>query len=206
MERLWTPWRYAYITGANQPGARKGVPDSLGAWPDDHNCLFCNMIAALDHALSLGMPREDAEHAIYLLERGQHCFTVLNGFPYNNGHLMVVPYRHESSLAALPLDAAEDLIRFTRRAEHALRQVYKPDGLNLGMNLGESAGAGVADHLHLHAVPRWTGDTNFMTVVAETRILPEMLEQGWAKLRQALESLPAEVPRPAAPHASPQNS
>ncbi len=164
------------------------------------------MIGALDWAISQGMPPIEAEHAIYLLERGEHCFAVLNGFPYNNGHLMIVPFQHESSLAALPLETAEEMMRLTRRAERALREVYKPDGLNLGMNLGESAGAGVAAHLHLHALPRWTGDTNFMTVVAETRILPEMLEESWTKLRKALSNLPAEALHPAAPHASPQNS
>lgn len=205
MDRLWTPWRYAYITG-DRKGARKGVPESLNAWPGDHDCVFCNMIGALDWAVAHGAPAGQAESAIYLLERGQHCFAVLNGFPYNNGHLMVVPYQHESSLAALPLAAAEEMMRFARRVERALRQVYTPDGLNMGLNLGESAGAGVAAHLHLHALPRWAGDTNFMTVVAETRILPEMLEASWARLRKALRSLPAESPSPDALHASPQNS
>ncbi len=193
MDRLWTPWRYAYITGEKRQGARKGVPESLEGWPGDHDCVFCNMIAAAGWAVSAGMPSDEAERAIHLLERGQTCFMVLNGFPYNNGHLMVVPYRHESSLAALPLATAEELMRMARRAERALRQVYKPDGLNLGMNLGESAGAGVAAHLHLHALPRWTGDTNFMTVVGETRILPEMLDGSWERLRAALLSLPAET-------------
>ena len=206
MERLWTPWRYAYITGGHKPGARKGVPEPLEGWPGDRNCLFCNMIGAVDWAISHGMPPEEAERAIHLLERGRHCFAVLNGFPYNSGHLMVVPYQHESSLAALPLEAAEEMIRLARRAEKALREVYTPDGLNMGLNLGEAAGAGVAAHLHLHALPRWTGDTNFMTVVAETRILPEMLEESWERLREALQKSPAEIPHPAAPHASPQNS
>ena len=196
MDRLWTPWRYGYITGGQDGGARKGVPAALAAWPGDHDCVFCNMIAALDWALAQGMPSDEAERAIYLLERGQRCFVVLNGFPYNNGHLMVVPFEHGASLAALPLPTAEELMRLARRAERALREVYHPDGLNLGLNLGEAAGAGVAGHLHLHVLPRWTGDTNFMTVVAETRILPEMLEGSWARLRQALQSLPAERPRP----------
>lgn len=194
MDRLWTPWRYAYITGANGKSARKGVPEALSAWPGDHDCVFCNMIAALDWAIEHGTSRPEAEQAIHLLERGTHCFTVLNGFPYNNGHLMVVPYQHEASLAALPLATAEELMRLARRAELALRQAYNPDGLNMGLNLGESAGAGVAAHLHLHALPRWTGDTNFMTVVAETRILPEMLDSSWSKLREVLQRLPAEPP------------
>jgi ATP adenylyltransferase len=111
---------------------------------------------------------------------------VLNAYPYNGGHLMVVPYRHQDSLAALPLREAEELLRMTRRAERVLRAVYRPDGLNLGMNLGQAAGAGVAEHLHLHAVPRWSGDNNFMSVLAETRILPEMLGETWTRIRTAL--------------------
>lgn len=209
MDRLWTPWRYAYITGTNAEGTRKGVPKSLEGWPGDHDCVFCNMIGALNWAVADGMVAETAERAIYLLERGESCFSVLNGFPYNNGHLMVVPFQHEASLAALPLTTAEEMMVLARRAERALRQVYTPDGLNLGMNLGESAGAGVAAHLHLHALPRWTGDTNFMTVVAETRILPELLEGSWQRLREALQSLPEERPALApadGQHASPRNS
>lgn len=195
MDRLWTPWRYAYVTGHKPAGARSGVPEALDGWTGDHHCVFCNMIAALDWAIAHGMPARDAERAVFVLERGPLCFTVLNGFPYNNGHLMVVPYQHESSLAALPLAAADELMRSARRAERGLREVYKPHGLNLGLNLGEAAGAGVAGHLHLHALPRWTGDTNFMTVVAETRVLPEMLEESWVRLREALGRLPEE-PQP----------
>ena len=192
MDRLWTPWRYTYITGDESRGARKGVPDALAGWPEDHNCVFCNMIAAVDWAIHNGTPAADAERAIHLLERGEHCFMVLNGFPYNNGHLMVVPFEHQASLAAIPLTTAEEMMRLARRAESALRQVYSPDGLNMGLNLGEAAGAGVAEHLHLHALPRWTGDTNFMTVVGETRILPEMLEDSWTRLRGVLLSLSVE--------------
>ena len=191
MDRLWTPWRYGYVTG-HRKEARQGVPEALEAWPGDHGCVFCNMIAAADWAIAHGSAVEEVERAIYLLERGEHCFVVLNGFPYNNGHLMVVPYRHESSLAALPLAAAEEMMRLARQAERALRELYTPHGLNFGLNLGESAGAGVAAHLHLHALPRWTGDTNFMTVVAETRILPEMLDGSWERLRSALQHLPVE--------------
>lgn len=190
MDRLWTPWRYAYVTGQKEPGTRKGVPEALESWPGDRDCVFCNMIAAADWAVAEGMAAEDAERAIYLLERGKSCFVVLNGFPYNNGHVLVVPYQHEASLAALPLDTADEMMRFARRIETALRAVYKPQGLNFGLNLGESAGAGVAEHLHLHALPRWSGDTNFMTVVAETRILPEMLAESWSRLREALQHVP----------------
>jgi ATP adenylyltransferase len=206
MDRLWTPWRYAYITGNSKTTERKGVPEALAGWPGDAHCVFCNMIAALDWAVGAGVPQDEAEQAIHLLERGRHCFAVLNGFPYNNGHLMVVPYAHQASLASLPLAAAEEIMHLARRAELAIRAVYQPEGLNLGLNLGESAGAGVAAHLHLHALPRWTGDTNFMTVVAETRVLPEMLDVSWDRLRAALRSLPVETTAARDPHASPQSS
>lgn len=191
MDRLWTPWRYSYVT-EHKDGPRRGVPEALAAWPDDCGCVFCNMISALDWALAHGMDQLEAERAIFLLERGPSCFVILNGYPYNNGHLMVVPYRHEASLAALPEAIAQEMMRFARRAETALRSVYKPHGLNMGLNLGEAAGAGVAEHLHLHALPRWNGDTNFMTVVAETRVLPEMLAQSWEQLRAALQNVPSE--------------
>ncbi len=193
MDRLWTPWRYSYVTEHKKEGERQGVPEALAAWPGALGCVVCNMIGALDWATEHGTPAEDAERSLHLLERGPSCFLVLNGFPYNNGHLLVVPYQHEHSLAALPLATAQEMMRLARRTENALRAVYKPHGLNFGLNLGESAGAGVAEHLHLHALPRWTGDVNFMTVVAETRILPEMLDQSWARLRESLQRLPAEI-------------
>ena len=162
---------------------KRGVPEALAAWPGELGCVFCNMLAAVEYAVGHGMGQTEADAATYILERGKTCFLVLNAFPYNSGHLMVVPYEHESSLAALPAEAATELMLLTRRAERVLRNVYQPGGLNLGLNLGESAGAGVADHLHLHAVPRWTGDTNFMTVTAETRVLPEPLDVTLSKLR-----------------------
>lgn len=191
MDQLWTPWRYSYVSGKHGDG-RRGVPQALADWPGDHGCVFCNLLAATDYAIEHGMPREDAEAAGGILERGRLSFLVLNAFPYNNGHLMVVPYRHEASLADLPVEVATELLLETRRAERALRAVYQPGGLNLGLNLGESAGAGIAEHLHLHAVPRWIGDTNFMTVVGETRVLPEMLTDSWRRLRQALAADPVE--------------
>lgn len=193
MDQLWTPWRYAYISGKSEE-ARRGVPKALAAWPGECGCVFCNMLAATDYAVEHGMAREEAEKAAGILERGRATFVVLNAFPYNNGHLMVVPYRHEASLAALPEEAALEMMRAARRAERALNAVYRPEGMNLGLNLGASAGAGIAAHLHLHAVPRWGGDTNFMTVIGETRILPEMLAESWARLREALAN--DEVDRP----------
>ncbi len=192
MDRLWTPWRYNYVTKSEAQPSRKGVPEALEAWPGDRRCVFCNMVAAADWALMEGMDPVAVDRAIFLLERGATCFVVLNGFPYNNGHLLVIPFEHESSLAALPLATAEEMMRLARRAERALRAVYNPHGLNFGLNLGEAAGAGVAEHLHLHGLPRWSGDTNFMTVVGETRVLPEMLEGSWERLREVLRQLPAE--------------
>ncbi len=186
MDRLFTPWRYAYITEKDAEQARKGVPQKLGAWPGDFHCVFCNMLAAVDYAIEHGMDGAEAEAAVGLLERGQTAFLVLNAFPYSNGHLMVVPYQHEASLAALPAQTAMEMMSLLRRAERVLRRVYQPDGLNMGLNLGQSAGAGVAHHLHIHALPRWSGDTNFMTVTGETRVLPEMLSESWQRLRAAL--------------------
>jgi ATP adenylyltransferase len=185
MDHLWTPWRYDYVTGAQKSTPKRGVPDALAAWPGDHHCVFCNMIAAVDYAIANGTPAAEAEAAVYVVERSAHCFLVLNAFPYNSGHLMVVPYLHQSSLAALPLHVADEMMHLARRSERVLRSVYQPDGLNLGLNLGESAGAGIAQHLHLHAVPRWTGDTSFMSVLAETRVLPESLPDTWQRLRAA---------------------
>lgn len=184
-QRLWTPWRHAYVTG-DRTRQRLGVPPALDAFPGDLGCVFCNQIAAVDYALAHNMPTDEADSAVWLLERGPHAYLVLNAFPYNSGHIMAVPYLHHDSLAGLPLAAAQDLLRLARRAERALRSVYHPHGLNLGLNLGEAAGAGIAQHLHLHAVPRWDGDNNFLAVLAETRTLPEMLDDSWQRLRAAL--------------------
>ena len=188
MDRLWTPWRYAYISGAEEGvgDTRKGVPTGLREWPgEDAGCVFCNLIRAVEW----GVANEfggDAERLGLVLKRLPTCFVCLNAFPYSSGHVLVVPYRHTDSLAKLDSAEAEELIRVAQRMESALREVYRPDGINLGMNLGEAAGAGVAAHLHLHALPRWFGDTNFMTAVGETRILPETLETTWARLRDVL--------------------
>jgi ATP adenylyltransferase len=186
MDRLWTPWRYSYITRAD-PEARSGVPAALNAWPptgsDDKHCVFCNMIAAVDYAIAHGMPRETAEQAVHIVHRGMHCFVCLNAYPYSTGHVMIVPYEHLASLAAVRTEAANELMLLAQHSEDALREVYKPGGLNMGLNLGEAAGAGIADHIHMHVLPRWLGDTNFMTVTAETRVLPEPLDITWEKLR-----------------------
>jgi ATP adenylyltransferase len=114
---------------------------------------------------------------------GTACYVVLNLYPYNNGHLMVVPYRHESTLAGLTADEMNELGRLTQLSERALREAYTLDGINVGVNLGREAGAGIVEHVHLHLVPRWNGDTNFMTTVSQTRVLPEPLESTAARLR-----------------------
>ena len=186
MDRLFTPWRYAYISGQDESQRKKGVPLKLAAWPGDLNCVFCNIIAAVEYAVDHGMDRAEAEESVGLLERGNTCFLILNAFPYSNGHLMIVPYCHNASLTSLPIATTIELMLLMRRAERVLRNVYKPEGLNMGLNLGTSAGAGVAQHLHVHALPRWTGDSNFMTVVAETRVLPELLTESWMRIRSAL--------------------
>lgn len=149
MERLWTPWRLAYVTAAS-----KGDP----------GCVFCAAAA----------PGGDAT---LIVHRGVTCFVILNLYPYNNGHVMVVPQRHIGRLADLTAAELEELMRLTRAVEMALEERYHPHGFNMGLNLGKSAGAGVLDHLHMHIVPRWNGDTNFMTVVGETRVLPETLTE-----------------------------
>lgn len=127
----------------------------------------------------------DRDEDSLIVFRGKHNFVVLNRFPYTSGHLMVVPYRHTPELAGIDAETAGELMELLRRAESSLRALYKPDGLNLGMNIGESAGAGIAGHIHMHVLPRWSGDANFMTTIGETRVLPEELAVTWARLRAA---------------------
>jgi ATP adenylyltransferase len=188
MERLWTPWRYEYVSRADD-SSRPGVPEALSAWPgsdgDEKGCVFCNMIAAVDHAIAGGMRAEDAERAAHVLTRGRSCFLCLNAFPYATGHILIVPFAHLDSLAALPSDDAAEMMLLAQRVESVLRAVYRPAGMNFGLNLGEAGGAGIAGHIHMHALPRWIGDTNFMTVTADTRVLPEALDTTWAKIRGA---------------------
>jgi len=184
MDYLWTPWRYAYITSA-EDAVRPGVPEALAAWPGDCGCVFCNLIASVDYAIEHGMDREKAEAAGGLVLRGQHCFVCLNAYPYTSGHVMAMPYAHIARLSMLPREAAHELMDLAQLTERALERVYSPHGYNFGMNLGKSGGAGVAGHLHLHALPRWLGDTNFMTTIGETRVLPEDLPATWRRLRNA---------------------
>ena len=156
MDHLWSPWRLDYVTGKTPKGSS--------------GCIFCDAIAG-GHQSDL------------VVFRGPTCFVILNLYPYNNGHLMVVPNRHIAKLAEATTPELNELIELTRRAEISLMQAYSPHGLNVGINLGKPAGAGVLDHVHLHVVPRWNGDTNFMTVVGTTRVLPEELPESAARLR-----------------------
>lgn len=187
MDYLWTPWRYAYVTSADK-ARRPGVAPELDAYypaEKDTRCVFCNLLGSVNAAIAAGMPADDAEQAALLVARGEHNYLCLNRFPYTAGHVMVVPYVHQASLAALAPEAAQEMMAMAQKVERLLAGVYRPEGFNFGLNLGKAAGAGVDTHLHLHAMPRWTGDTNFMTVVAETRILPEDLKVTWQRLRTA---------------------
>jgi ATP adenylyltransferase len=183
MDYLWTPWRYAYLIDAD-PDGRKGVPQALAAWSGDCDCVFCNLIASTRFAVEQGGSPAGADKAANIVLRAEHSFIVLNAYPYSTGHVMIVPYVHQESLAGLDRATALEIMTLAQRTDAVLREVYSPDGINLGLNLGKAAGAGVAGHLHMHALPRWLGDSNFITVIAETRVLPETLETTWERLRE----------------------
>jgi ATP adenylyltransferase len=123
-----------------------------------------------------------------IVYRGQHCFVILNTYPYTPGHVMIVPYAHLDELRKLPAEAAHEMMELSQRMESVLRELYHPDGINLGMNIGKAAGAGIAGHIHMHALPRWVADANFISVIGETRILPETLDETWKKISAALRS------------------
>lgn len=142
-----------------------------GEHPSPEGCIFCRKITAQDDA---------AEH---VLARGRHVFVVLNRYPYNNGHLMVVPYAHVPSLEDLDSETRAELMEMVVRSLRALRAAYAPDGFNMGANIGQVAGAGVADHVHLHIVPRWSGDTNYMPIIGQTRVIPELLDETYRRLK-----------------------
>jgi ATP adenylyltransferase len=144
-------------------------------------CIFC------------AKPCEDCDRANCIVHRGQTCFVILNVFPYNNGHLMVIPYQHTSELAELTPEVQAEMMRLATLSIAALKRLMCPDGFNIGMNLGRAGGAGIAEHLHLHIVPRWVGDTNFITTVGHTRVLPEALDRTWEKMRDAFQIVLAEA-------------
>jgi ATP adenylyltransferase len=158
VERLWSPWRLAYVTGASTTSG----------------CIFCETSEARESLI---------------VARGRLCYAILNLYPYNSGHLMVVPRRHIAALALATEEELAELMGLTRDAEVALTEAYRPEGINVGLNLGRPAGAGVADHLHVHLVPRWTGDTSFMSVVGNVRVLPEEPHESAKRLTPIFERL-----------------
>jgi ATP adenylyltransferase len=160
MERLWRPWRMAYIKGEER----------------QTTCFLCDAAGA--------PPERDEE--LLVLARLEHTLLILNIYPYNTGHLMVAPYRHVGELDDLSHPEYDEIWQGTRRAVKALRDAFQPQGFNIGINLGEVAGAGVPGHFHLHVVPRWGGDTNFMPVIGEAKVLPEMLQETFARLQPLL--------------------
>jgi ATP adenylyltransferase len=157
MDYLWSPWRYRYVTTAAQASG----------------CIFCDL------------PAQQRDRENYIVHRGRFNFVILNRFPYTSGHLLVVPYEHAPTLEEVAEEALLEMILLARQAETHLRVNYRPDGLNMGINVGKAAGAGVAGHIHMHVLPRWVADANFMTVVGETRVLPEDLSMTYEKLSGA---------------------
>ena len=189
MDYLFTPWRFAYIASADSE-VRPGVPRALADWPGNTGCVFCNLLGSVDFAIDKGMSRDQAEAATGLVHRARHCFVMLNAFPYTSGHVMILPYAHLDRLSKVPAEATHEMIDLAQQMERILDHLYRPDGFNFGLNLGRAAGAGVAGHLHIHALPRWAGDTNFMTTVSETRLVPEDLSITWRRLRDAFQQPP----------------
>ena len=165
MDYLWTPWRYQYIASLDKKTGEK-----------EDRCVFCDAVAANDDVRTL------------IVFRGAKNFVILNQYPYTTGHSMVVPYAHEADLGACDAATLAEMMELAQRLQRAFAANYSPQGYNLGMNLGRCAGAGIAGHLHLHVLPRWTGDASFMTTVGETRVHPEALSVTYEKLRRALAS------------------
>ena len=167
MDYLWSPWRYNYVSSAGS------VP--AGSAPEDKDsCLFCRVAAS----------SEDAQNLLVL--RAERSFVLLNRYPYSTGHLMIAPYAHVATLEEADSGTLEEIMRLAQRCEAALRAVYRPGGMNFGFNIGACAGAGIAGHIHMHGLPRWAGDTSFITTIGETRVLPEDLDTTYHKISAAL--------------------
>lgn len=158
MERLWAPWRLEYIVAERVEG-----------------CIFCVF------------PQQDDDRKNHILYRGKHAYVIMNAFPYSNAHLLVPPYRHVADLSELTDDENLEIMQLTQKCIKAIRDVCNPDGFNIGINQGTAAGAGIADHIHLHVVPRWNGDTNFMPVFADVKVIPESLDKTYLKLKAAFD-------------------
>jgi ATP adenylyltransferase len=169
MDFLWSPWRYRYVTGQEPSKPGQGTRKS-----GEKGCVFCDKLA------------DNHDEANLVLYRGRHSFILLNLYPYCSGHVMVAPNAHIGSLGAADDATWAEISTLAKRVEAAIQQAYHPDGVNLGMNLGASAGAGIADHIHMHLLPRWQADTNFMTTIGETRVLPESLDETYRKLKMLL--------------------
>ena len=163
MERLWAPWRLEYINENKSEG-----------------CVFCEK------------PLKNDDRAGYIVHRGTNAYVILNIYPYSNGHIMVVPFAHISAFEELPPETAHEIMDLSQLSIRALKLAFSPDGVNMGLNLGAAAGAGIAAHLHMHLVPRWKGDTNFMPVLGDTRIIPQSLQRSWEALSEAFEKIETE--------------
>lgn len=161
-EKLWAPWRMKYIEGIDTE--------------NDGKCIFCEK------------PKENDDRKNFIIYRGLRCFIMLNIFPYNNGHLLVVPYEHTSEMKDLDSETMIELMKTINIAIESIKKTMRPDGFNIGMNLGRTAGAGITEHLHMHIVPRWNGDTNFMPVIGDTKVISESLEDTYKKLKKAAEN------------------
>jgi len=161
MEQLWAPWRLEYIVNNNP----------------DEGCIFCEF------------PKQDNDTDNHILVRGKYSYVLMNAFPYSNGHLLIPPYRHIHDICDLTDEENLEIMQLTSRCCRALKEICRPDGFNVGMNLGAAAGAGIADHLHLHIVPRWRGDTNFMAVLSDVKVIPEALHRTYEKLKTAFDGL-----------------
>jgi len=155
MDYVFSPWRYSFVSTAH----------------NTTGCIFCDL------------PRLKDDEKAGIVHRGEHCFVILNAYPYTSGHVMIVPYAHIDRLGLLTVPAAQELMQLTQRLESALTDLYHPEGINVGMNLGKAAGAGIAWHIHMHILPRWLADSNFITVIGETRVLPEDLATTYQRMK-----------------------
>ncbi|QDA31122.1 HIT domain-containing protein [Thermococcus indicus] len=163
MKTLWAPWRIEYIRSPKHDG-----------------CIFCDF------------PKENRDRERLILYRGEHCFIIMNNYPYNPGHVMIAPYRHVGKWEDLTDEELLEIMKLSQLMIKALKKTMNPHGFNLGVNLGRVAGAGIDDHVHLHIVPRWNGDTNFMPVIADTKVIPESLEEAYDELKRAIDEITGE--------------
>ena len=162
MDRIWATWRMAYISGEKKKY---------------DGCIFCDF------------PNMGKDEEYHILYHGKYSYIIMNAYPYSNGHLMVIPYRHTNDFTTLSDEESAEIMFLGKLAVNALKKVYNPDGFNIGWNIGEVAGAGIAAHIHMHIVPRWKGDTNFMPVLGDTRVIPEDLKAGYAKIKKAIDEI-----------------